>query len=430
MRSTAEYNTAGTRIRYTEYARDDLLQLQHIDAPEGFIDLTYDAAGRLTEYTDTGGTIRYAYNTSDDLIALAEPGGDCAGQTYDAPGAAAARCILFRVDDEGNRTGIRYPGGASQTWELDATGRTTRTVGTAAGGNKLDLAYAYNDPTAAVAGNPVKDTGVITAITDAVADRKTTYTYDALDRLTTADTRAISGGWTADYEAFCYDAASNRTKYFTLPGATCADTSPAIAATYDGANQMTAATGNGPTGALTGTGFSYDGNGNQTAAKSIPGHTSTYNDRDQATTTPTGSSPATATYAGGGNANRLTAGSSSYQATPLAPAPGRSTTGSTTTWAVRDPDGHLVAIRQGPTPAPASATTYYPFTDQVDSVRTLVTATGAVAATYAYSAYGLTRTTTGTLSQPYQYGGGHTDATTGLIKLGIRYYDPTHGRFT
>ncbi len=80
--------------------------------------------------------------------------------------------------------------------------------------------------------------------------------------------------------------------------------------------------------------------------------------------------------------------------------------------------------------SPATATSYYPFTDQVGSVRTLVTGAGTVAATYTYSAYGNVRSTTGALTQPYQYGAGHIDTGTGLVKLGIRYYDPTHGRYT
>ncbi len=56
--------------------------------------------------------------------------------------------------------------------------------------------------------------------------------------------------------------------------------------------------------------------------------------------------------------------------------------------------------------------------------------TGTVAAAYTYSAYGTTLTSTGTLTQPYKYGTGYTDTTTNLVKLGIRYYDPTLGRFT
>lgn len=105
---------------------------------------------------------------------------------------------------------------------------------------------------------------------------------------------------------------------------------------------------------------------------------------------------------------------------------------------MRDPDGILIATRVGPTTTPASPTSYYPFTDQLGSVRTMVTTTttttttgtGTVAA--AYSAYGATKTATGpqAAANPYRYGQGYADSSTGLIKLGARYYDPTHGRFT
>ena len=429
LRSIAQYNAGGSQTRYVEYARDDLAQLQHVDAPEGFLDFTYDPGGRITEYTDTGGTIKYRYNPANQLASLAEPGGDCGSSTFDNPAPAAAKCTLFKVDDDGRRTGVKYPGGATQTWTLDDSGRTTRSIGTAAGDNKLDRAYTYTDPNApAGPNNPTKDTGLLQSVTDAVAGAKTAYSYDNLDRLTIANATATGTSNTVDYEAFCYDGAGNRTKYYTQPGATCSSANPAITATFDGANQMTAATGNGPTGALTGTGFSYDANGNQTSAKSTPGRTTSYNDRDQAvTTTPTGGSAITSTYAGTGNADRLTAGPTSFQSTPLSPAPGWSKTGTTTTWAVRDPSGALIAVRQGT--SASSATSYYPFTDQVDSVRVLVTATGAVAKTYIYSAYGIVRAQSGALDQPYQYAGGYTEAAAGLVKLGIRYYDPTHGRF-
>ncbi len=59
----------------------------------------------------------------------------------------------------------------------------------------------------------------------------------------------------------------------------------------------------------------------------------------------------------------------------------------------------------------------------------MVTSAGSVAAEYVYSAYGMVRVKTGTLVQPFQYGGGVTDAATGLIKFGSRYYDTTYGRF-
>lgn len=62
----------------------------------------------------------------------------------------------------------------------------------------------------------------------------------------------------------------------------------------------------------------------------------------------------------------------------------------------------------------------------------LVKADGSVTNTYTYSTFGTTLTSseaTGA-SQPYRYAGGYTDVTTGLVKLGRRYYDSATARFT
>jgi RHS repeat-associated protein len=60
----------------------------------------------------------------------------------------------------------------------------------------------------------------------------------------------------------------------------------------------------------------------------------------------------------------------------------------------------------------------------------VITAAGAVANSYTYDPYGTTTAATGSLLEPFRYTGAYTDQTTGLIKLGARYYDPTLGRFT
>ena len=133
--------------------------------------------------------------------------------------------------------------------------------------------------------------------------------------------------------------------------------------------------------------------------------TTSYGDRGQATSfTPSGQSAIAQTYSGSGNQNRVTSGTTTFMPSPLSPAPAWTATGSTTTWTVRDPDGHLLAIRVGPTTSPATGTVYAPFTDNQGNVRAM--------------------------TQPYRYGSGYTDDPTGLIKLGVRYYDPTHGRYT
>jgi hypothetical protein len=57
-------------------------------------------------------------------------------------------------------------------------------------------------------------------------------------------------------------------------------------------------------------------------------------------------------------------------------------------------------VRRGPAANPTAAASYHPFTDQVDSVRASITTAGTLEATYAYSAYGVLRDTTGALPSP------------------------------
>jgi len=64
-----------------------------------------------------------------------------------------------------------------------------------------------------------------------------------------------------------------------------------------------------------------------------------------------------------------------------------------------------------------------------------VDTTGTVQATYSYDPAGQTTSVGGPNpaiagGNPYRYAGGYTDTTTGLIKFGARYYNPTLGRWT
>jgi RHS repeat-associated protein len=414
LRSLAEYAPDGTRTRHTIYGRDDLGRTTNVETPEGNTDFTYDKASNLTVYNDIGGAVAYQYNKADQLTAIQLPFGDCTDLTYANPGTDANRkCITFRLDDDGRRTGTKYPGGnAVQTTDRDDSGRIQRIIAKTGSKSQLDLSYDYKEGTA--------DTNLVTAVTDAVTSKKTTYTHDKQDRLTVASTAS------GPYEKFDYDKAGNRTKYYNASGGAAVATS-----TYNTANQLTGATGVTPTGtAIAGSTFTYDANGNETAAKSAIARTTDYGDRDQATSfTPAGGSAINQAYSGTGNKDRVSSGSTTFVNSALAPAPAYSTTGGTKSWTVRDPDGKLIALRIG---ASADSTSiYYPFTDNLDNVRAMVTATGTTPqVAYTYSAYGVTTSTTGSLNRPYRFGGGYTDTATGLVKLGVRYYDPVHGRFT
>jgi RHS repeat-associated protein len=71
--------------------------------------------------------------------------------------------------------------------------------------------------------------------------------------------------------------------------------------------------------------------------------------------------------------------------------------------------------------------------DGLGSTIALVQGDGTVRNRYAYDPYGQTTTTCPTgscVSNPFQYTGAEHDETTGLYKIGHRYYQPDHGRWT
>jgi len=58
---------------------------------------------------------------------------------------------------------------------------------------------------------------------------------------------------------------------------------------------------------------------------------------------------------------------------------------------------------------------------------------GAVVNRYSYDPYGNVTSTSGAAANPWRFGGAYgayTDAATGLVKIGQRYYDPALGRWT
>jgi len=96
---------------------------------------------------------------------------------------------------------------------------------------------------------------------------------------------------------------------------------------------------------------------------------------------------------------------------------------------IRTPDGRLIArVTPGESP---SLDFYYHF-DGLGSTLALTNASGTQTDSYKYDAWGNIVLREGGAATPFQYVGGegyYTDADTGLLKLGARYYDPTIGRF-
>jgi len=349
----------------------------------GPLGYAYDGVGNLTSFTDGGGTVTYAYNAVNLLQTLTEPGGPQTTFTYDK---------MYR------RTGTAYPNGVTMAQTYDGAGRLTSIGGKNAGGATLtSFAYTYTGAAAA-------DTALRQSVTDQDGNT-TTYSYDVLNRLTGAQTKAGGGAVTATY-AYAYDGANNRTGQ-TVNGAT-------TNYSYNAADQLASADS---------TTYSYDANGNQTGNSA--GQALAYNAANQTTSiTPAGGAALALAYTGAGQVQRVSAGGTGFQYGLLTL--NRQSDAAGTTYYTRGNRGELLGQR-----APGGR--YYYLSDGLGSTAALTDSAGNVVNTYRYDPWGKELGSTGTVANPWRFGGGYgayTDAATGLVKIGQRYYDPALGRWT
>jgi RHS repeat-associated protein len=370
-------------VRTTEFVYD---LRNHLDAekrPDLTVhDYAYDAGGNLTSFTDPGGTVTYTYNPVNLVETVTEPSG---AQT------------TFGYDENNNRTRTSYPNGVIQTANYDHANRLLSIGATDAAGNVLtNFAYDYISPATG------QETTVRYSVTDNRTGATTTYGYDALTRLTSANN---SGG---DDYAYSYDINSNRTS-ISINGAT-------TNATYNSADQLTDFGGDT---------FTYDANGNETARATGDGTTNFAYDVRNFTTqvAPPGASGIGYDYTGATQAQRLSAGGATFTNSPLGVA--SQTEALLHTYWTRDPAGQLISQRRG-------STSHYYLFDALGSVVAVTDPTGAVTNRYTYSPYG--RTTeeriSGAIENPWRFAGEYHDESTGLYKIGARYYQPDLGRWT
>ncbi|MBT8161711.1 sugar-binding protein [Arthrobacter sp. GN70] len=359
--------------------------------------VTYDGASNILTFTDPTGTVGYAYDAANRLVSLAEPGGSCpATPAY----PNSTKCTGFGYDNNNRRTTTSYPNGVTNTTVYDNAGRTTSITAKNSGGTVLDSrAYTYTL-------NGTKD-GALRKTMTPNGSLATTYTYDPVNRLTSAVTGTSTETW-------AYDSNSNRTQATKTGAAT-------VYAAFNAADQLCwtgASTGTCTTAPTGATSYVYDANGNTTTAGAA---TQAYNTFDQLSSYTSGTTT-NFSYAGPRNDERTTAGSTSFLNGTIGIS--QQTTAGGNTSFIRDPQGNLISMRTG-----AGASFYYTM-DALSSTFLLTDSTQTAAASYAYDSWGNT-TATGAqaATNPWQYAGGYKD-TTGYTKFGARYYDPTTGRFT
>ncbi|WP_345261943.1 RHS repeat-associated core domain-containing protein, partial [Streptomyces hundungensis] len=326
--------------------------------------------------------------------------------------APDGRTTTYDYDANDHRTTTTYPGNTVQSVTLDADGKAKTIKATSPKGTLVDLAYTY---TYRPAGASADKNGVkIYTRTDNLdtTHRKTTYTYTDTGRLDTArdtnSTGADAGSW-----KYCTDTAGNL-KYISSSPPNCPT---AIGYGYNDAGQL--ATTNMST-----TGWSYDANGNETAATPSGGAArtgETWNDFGQQTSITAGSTTYPVENADTGNTERIRIGDTWFHRTQTGLA--ASTTGNQDTGFVREPAGTLNSMTR-------DGKSYYYLTDATGNVLALTDPTGTRVNSYTYTPTGQPRTTpVEAVPQPYRYAGTYLDPT-GLYKMGARSYDPNLARFT
>ncbi len=421
----------GNAIGYTYNNNGQIVAEQFADGST--ITLAYDAHGNLTSYVDDTGTTTLQYNSADQLTKITYPSG---------------MFLTFTYDVGGNRASSTDQTGYTIDYEYDAAGRLS---GLTDGNSNLIVEYTYDG-----AGNLLqKDLGngtrtvyafnalgQVASITNLAPDHVSVnsfdnYQYDVLGNVL-SDT-SQNGVWTYTYNAdsqlvvaqfassnlailpnqtiqYAYDANGNRVSQ-TVNG---------VKTTYviNNMNETTTAT---ITGGGTTT-YQYDDNGNLIASTDGSGNTIyTYDQLNELLSVATpGDSTSTYSYDLYGNVSSETIGGQTTN-NLFDPAGGL--------FGQFDATGNLLAhfsFGMGLTSTVDSNgnSSYYDF-NELGSVIGITNSAGQYENQYAYLPFGAATTISSTIDNSFTFlGEGDVIALgNGLIKTGIRVYDPTVGSF-
>jgi RHS repeat-associated protein len=393
----------------TTYTYDEADRLKTKNPPGSpTISYGYDPAGNLSSSTDSGGTTTYRYNSANEMDKMTEPSGRTDLFTYNYLG--------LRSDTwYGTSGGGTYSNGAMAApssfiahikTDYDMAGNLThiQTAGkSVAGGGDgpllSSLDYSFTIPEANPCAYPVTPpaggtmTSIRHSVTDNLTSKTTTWCYDERGRLESADTPSVSS------YSYGWDANTNRIS--------------------DGAGTHMFNSGD----QLSGSGYAYDADGNETASPAFPALG--YNAIDQTESiTALGQASVPMIYAGIGQSERIQHGLTTAQNGPMGVQ--TETSGGQTVSYVRDASGQLVY-------QDAATADFYYYFDGLGSVIGLIDATtGEKRARYSYDPFGDFATAEGVNgslpANPWRWMGGYLDST-GLYHFGERYYEPATGRF-
>lgn len=391
-------NARGVLTRYYYNAMGSLTRIDYgDDTPD--VTLTYDTFNRLTRAVDGSGTTAFTYDGGSRLATVNGP--------WDSD------TITYGYDALGRIVSVNAEGGTALSRSYDAMGRLTAIT---SGGQTFS--YGYTSPGSNLIKTLERNNGTVT-----------TYGYDSLHRLLQV---ANSGGIKTSYTYNQQDQRAGETREGGLPA-------PGLTArngqsTVNQVNQILAETDPDRS-------FAYDADGNLIEGYTKDGY------------------PFSAGYDAANRLIRLRYEDGeknlhrieySYRYDDFLATIKRFANNKLVeeTRIVRD--GHLaLQDRNGANQVVAHYTWglnlgggiggllgirqnnagYFPLYDGIGNIVAVQDSTGQTVAQYRYSAFGQLEAQTGTLSQPFGFSTKRTDAATGLVYYGYRFYNPQAERW-
>lgn len=382
------------------YAYDTLGRRTHEGLPGArSVDYAYDEVGNLKSLIDGSATTRYGYDLAGQPCFVATT--TSASGTCSSPPTGST---TFSYDGVGNRTSTAFPNGVSVTGTFDASRKPT-VIAVKKGATVLDdRTYTYKT----YSGSSSPNGELLASMATPHDGGGWTYGYNSSGLLSQAvrPSPLPSGG--TEQTDYLYDKAGNRTRKTTMVVDDQGSVPEQTSYSYNAVNQLCALA---PSCSTPGSGaavFSYDAGGNDLRFG--------YNDRNQ--TTSGGGSLA---YAGPNQFELIDDAGSTIENNLLGA--GRKINGIGTTTYTRDSAGTLLYRT-----LPNGQTQYYAL-DALGSVIDLTDSTGARTAAYKYDPDG--NATTSAAIADFGFTGAYLrDGSKPLYHNGLRWYDPSIGRWT
>jgi RHS repeat-associated protein len=370
----AERRSTNGVVKSTAYAYNFHGGVKSITYPSGrTINYAYNPAGQTLSATDTANNITYASNAQ-----------------YNAPGA------LTSLQEGSNLVATAFYTPRLQPCRISVknTGTAPSSCGDTTTGNVMDLTYGFNFG--------VQDNGNAASITNNInTARSQTYTYDELNRVSTAQTTATSGTYAWGL-SFGYDPWANLLSTNVTQGSAYA-----LSVTADGSNRIHNAAGT----------FTYDAAGNLTSDPTNSSYT--YNAEGELTS----AAGVTYTYDGDGDRVQKSNGKLYWFGLGTDPLSESDASGNLTNEYIFLSGARIAMLQL------SSSTVNYYIADHLGSSRIVTNSSGTVLDDSDFYPFGGERPYLSSSGNNYKFTGKERDTESGLDDFAARFYTSNYGRF-